>query len=269
MNESLSAALLGVVQGLTEFLPVSSSGHLVLFEHYLPVQGDPVAFDLVLHIGTLLPVLFVYRSDLWGMVRDLQGGEEPFLSRPGVRLLVMMIIGTIPTALIGLGFKSTFEALFAAPLLVGIAFAVTGGVLWMTRYLSPGVEDECSMPWWKAAAVGLAQGFAITPGISRSGSTIAAGMLLGLDREAAARLSFLLSIPAILGAFALKGRELESWDVALMPLAVGFVMAAVSGYFALRVLLKLVKRGNFSWFALYLWPLSIFAVASALSGHLG
>lgn len=269
MNESLSAALLGIVQGLTEFLPVSSSGHLVLFEHYLPVQGDPVAFDLVLHIGTLLPVLFVYRGDLLGIVRDLRGGDAPFFTRRGVRLLMLMVIGTIPTALIGITFKDSFEALFSAPLLVGVAFAVTGAVLWATRYLSAGAEDERSMSWWKAALVGIAQGLAITPGISRSGSTIAAGMVLGLDREAAARLSFLLSIPAILGAFALKGRELESWDVSLFPLGIGFVMAAISGYFALRVLLRLVKRGNFSWFALYLWPLSIVAVASALSGHLG
>lgn len=268
MNESLSAALLGVVQGLTEFLPVSSSGHLVLFEHIFPVQGDPVAFDLVLHIGTLLPVLVVYRADLMGIVRDLLGGDVPFWERRGVRLLVMMIIGTIPTGLIGVLFKDTFESLFSAPLYVGAAFAVTGAVLWATRYIQPGAQTEADAPWWKSAAVGVAQGLAITPGISRSGSTIAAGMLLGLDREAAARLSFLLSIPAILGAFVLKSRDLESWDVSVVPMAVGFVAAAVSGYLALIGLLWLVRRGDFSWFAPYLWILSIVAVVSALNGWL-
>jgi undecaprenyl-diphosphatase len=266
MNESLSAALLGIVQGLTEFLPVSSSGHLVLFEHYLPIQGDPVAFDLVLHLGTLLPVLLVYRQDLLGIVRDLAGGEEPLMSRPGVRLLLLMVAGTIPTGLIGVLFKDTFESLFSAQLYVGIAFAVTGLVLWLTRYIPTGTETEQTLSWWKGVLVGIVQGLAITPGISRSGSTIAAGMLLGIERESAARLSFLLSIPAILGAFILKSRDLESWDVSIMPMAVGFIAAALSGYLALRVLLLIVKKGDFSWFALYLWPLSIFAIASALAG---
>lgn len=268
MNESLTAALLGVVQGLTEFLPVSSSGHLVLFEHIFPIEGDAVAFDLVLHIGTLLPVLVVYRADLLGIVRDLLGGDAPFWSRPGVRLLLMMIIGTIPTGLIGVLFKDTFESLFSEPLYVGAAFAVTGAVLWSTRYIPPGGETEADAPWWKAAVVGLAQGLAITPGISRSGSTIATGLLLGLDRESSARLSFLLSIPAILGAFVLKSRDLESWDVSVAPMAIGFVAAAVSGYLALVGLLWLVRRGDFSLFAPYLWLLSIVAVASSLSGLL-
>lgn len=267
MNESVSAALLGVVQGLTEFLPVSSSGHLVLFEQYLPVHGDPVAFDLVLHIGTLLPVLFVYRSDLLGIVSDLRPDpERTLLSRPGVRLLLLMVIATLPTGLIGVLFKDVFEELFSAPLIVGAAFAVTGAVLWGTRYLSAGRDTVVDMPWWKAGVIGVVQGLAITPGISRSGSTIAAGMLLGVERETAARLSFLMSIPAILGAFVLKSRDLESWDVSLVPLAVGFVAAALSGYAALLLLLQLVKRGNFSWFALYLWPLSIFAISMALRG---
>ena len=266
MNESLSAAVLGVVQGLTEFLPVSSSGHLVLFEHYLPIQGDEVAFDLILHIGTLLPVLWVYRSDLWGIVRDLFSGEGALLSRPGVRLLLLMIVGTIPTGIIGVLLKDTFEALFQSRLPVGIAFGVTGLVLWATRYIPTGSTPLSALPWWKGLVVGLVQGLAITPGISRSGSTIAAGLLLGFEREAAARYSFLLAIPAILGAFVLKARDLEGLDVSPQPMLIGFVTAAVSGYLALQLLLRLVRRGDFSWFALYLWPLSARAIGTARLG---
>ncbi|MEL6343906.1 MAG: undecaprenyl-diphosphate phosphatase [Myxococcota bacterium] len=264
MSPLLAAVILGIVQGLTEFLPVSSSGHLVLFQQYLPVSGDPVAFDLVLHIGTLLPVIVVYRNDLWSIVRDLFVGEGPMRERPGVRLLLLMFIGSIPTALIGLALEDVFEQLFANALSVGVAFALTGAILWGTRALTPGDEDERTMPWWKAVMIGIAQGIAITPGISRSGSTIAAGLFLGLDREVAARYSFLLSIPAILGAFLLKARDLESAAVDVLPLAAGFVAAAVSGYLALVVLLRLVRSGDFSWFALYLWPLAVLAVGAAL-----
>jgi undecaprenyl-diphosphatase len=264
LNEILSAVLLGVVQGLTEFLPVSSSGHLVLFHSLLATTGDQVMFDLVLHVGTLLPVLIVYRADLIGIVRDVFAGEVPFLERRGVRLLLLMIIGTIPTGIIGLLFEDLFEQLFSNVLSVGIALGVTGWVLWATRFVPQRSEDELSMPIWKALAIGLAQGIAITPGISRSGSTIAAGLLLGLDREAAARDSFLLSIPAISGAFILKLRDVQGGDVSLLPLVVGFFSAAISGYLALRFLIGLVRRGDFSRFAWYLWPLSAGAIAWAL-----
>ncbi len=266
MNETAAAALLGVVQGLTEFLPVSSSGHLVLFQEHLPVSGDMVAFDLVLHLGTLVPVFIVYRADLLGIIKDLLPAETPLWSRPGVRLLSMVVLGSIPTAFIGLLLQDTFEQLFDDSLSVGIAFAVTGSVLWLTRFAKPGSEDEVNAPRWKALLVGLVQGLAITPGISRSGSTIAAGLFLGLDREAAARLSFLLAIPAIGGAFLLKARHLSTSGAAVLPLIVGFLCAAISGYIALVWLIHLVKSGDFSRFAYYLWPLSAFAIAMALSG---
>ncbi|MFT5683972.1 MAG: undecaprenyl-diphosphatase [Myxococcota bacterium] len=264
LNEILSAILLGVVQGLTEFLPVSSSGHLVLFHSFLGASGDQVLFDLVLHLGTLLPVLIVYRADLIGIVEDVFAGEAPFLERRGVRLLLLMIVGTIPTGIIGLLLEDTFEQLFSNLLSVGIALGVTGWVLWATRYVSVGNEDERTMSLWKAGVIGIAQGLAITPGISRSGSTIAAGLLLGLDRETAARYSFLLSIPAISGAFILKVGDVEGGDFALMPLIAGFIAAAISGYLALRFLIGLVRRGDFSRFSWYLWPLSAITIGWAL-----
>lgn len=259
MNTSLSAALLGIVQGLTEFLPVSSSGHLVLFQTWLPVAGDPVAFDLALHLGTLVPVLWVYRQDLWGVVTDTTQGEGAFFERPGVRLMLLLIAATIPTAVIGLSFEDLFEKLFHTPAAVGAAFAVTGTFLWFTKRIVTGNTEAHGLSFGRAAAIGLAQGLAITPGISRSGSTIAAGLFLGLDREAAARFSFLLSIPAIGGAFVLKMGDLDLTGAALGPIAIGVTTSAISGYIALRLLIRLVRAGDFSKFAYYLWPLAIFA----------
>ena len=260
MNPTLSAALLGIVQGLTEFLPVSSSGHLVLFQSWLPVVGDPLAFDLALHLGTLLPVLWVYRADLAGVVVDTIRGQGPFLERDGVRLMLLLIAATIPTAIIGLSLEDLFEKLFHTPMAVGGAFAITGAVLWFTKTLNPGTTPAHGLRWGHAVGIGLAQGLAITPGISRSGSTIAAGLFLGMDREAAARFSFLLSIPAILGAVVLKAGDLDFSEAAITPLMVGISTSAISGYIALRVLIRVVRGGDFSKFAYYLWPLAVFAL---------
>ena len=260
MNESLSAALLGIVQGLTEFLPVSSSGHLVLFQEWLPVAGDPLAFDLALHLGTLVPVLWVYRQDLWGVVKDTTTGEGAFFDRPGVRLLLLLVAATLPTAIIGLSLEDLFEKLFHNPVAVGVAFAVTGTFLWFTQKIPRGDTEAHGLSWKKAAAIGLVQGLAITPGISRSGSTIAAGLFLGMDREAAARFSFLLSIPAIGGAFILKVGDLDMGGTSLVPILIGMTTSAISGYIALRLLIKVVRGGDFSKFAYYLWPLAVFAL---------
>ncbi len=266
MNEILAAALLGLVQGLTEFLPVSSSGHLVLFQRWLPHPGDPIAFDLVLHLGTLVPVLGVFRQDVRTVLTDATAGEGPFLQRPGVRLALLVVLGSVPTAVIGLAFEDLFEQLFANPISVGVAFGITGLVLLSTRWLRPGSRQLGELSWWRAALIGLVQGLAITPGISRSGSTIAAAMFLGIDRGLAARFSFLLSVPAISGAFLLKARDLDLQSIALAPLAVGFVVAALSGWGALVLLLKLVNAGDFSRFAYYLLPLSAFALLTGLLG---
>lgn len=265
MNETLAAAILGVVQGLTEFLPVSSSGHLVLMQSWLPVVGDPIAFDLILHLGTLLPVLWVYQGDVRSVVQDALSGQGPLLQRRGVRLLALVVVGSVPTAAIGLALEDVFEHLFATPVAVGVALLLTGTALFATRFAPQGTINVSGMTWRQAVAIGFAQGLAITPGISRSGSTIAAGLFLGIDRETAARFSFLLSVPAILGAFVLKARDLDVATASPEPLVVGFVAAAVSGYLALRVLLRLVKTGDFSRFCWYLWPAGLAAIAWGLT----
>lgn len=266
MNETAAAAILGVVQGLTEFLPVSSSGHLVLFQSRLPVLGDPVAFDLVLHLGTLLPVLWIYRADLASMVHDAFQGEGPPSQRPGLRLLALMVLGSVPTAIIGLSLEDVFEHLFSTPVAVGVALLVTGALLFATRYAPKGTRGVRDMDWRHALAIGTIQGMAITPGISRSGSTIALALYMGIERETAARYSFLLSVPAIGGAFLLKLRDLDLSGAAGAPLLVGFTCAAVSGYVALRLLLRLVKTGDFSRFCWYVWPLGLAAIAWGLWG---
>jgi undecaprenyl-diphosphatase len=259
MNDSLSAAILGVVQGVTEFLPVSSSGHLVLFQQWLPTTGDPIAFDLALHIGTLLPVMVVYREDIVRVFRDAAGGDGPFWVRPGVRLALWIVVGSLPTAAIGLAFEDVFEHLFSNPASVSVTFAITGVFLFATRFAPKGAADERTMTWWQAVLIGVAQGIAIAPGISRSGSTIVAALFLGMDRAYAARFSFLLSIPAISGAFLLKARGLEMTGSAAFPMAIGFFAAAASGYLALRVLIRLVRSGDFSRFCWYMWPLALFS----------
>lgn len=267
----LQALILGIVQGLTEFLPVSSSGHLVLaqamFGESFEFKDMAVAFDLVLHLGTLLPVLYFYGPDLLRIGRSFfegspfsaPGGPVGWLASSHPRwLAVAVVVGTIPTALIGILFKDLFEELFHSPQAVCMALFVTGGLLFSTRYLGRGDRPLRALGLGVALAVGLAQGFAITPGISRSGSTIAIGLLLGLDRDLAARFSFLLSIPAILGAAILVAKDGVVIPPGALPaLFIGFLSSMLVGYGALVMLVALVKRGGLHNFAYYLWPLAI------------
>ena len=247
------AALLGLVQGLTEFLPVSSSGHLVVFQNWLHEEHTPVVFDLVLHIGTLLPIVWVYRNTLIELIKGVV--SKPLA--PGNRLALWIVLGSIPTAMIGLAFEDLFEQIFQTPKMVASAFFVTGSFLFATQYLSEGSRDEQAMTWKDALLIGAVQGMAITPGISRSGSTIAIAMLLGLKRDLAAKYSFLLSIPAIVGGFILKADELTVDASTLPSLGAGFFVSALSGLFALKILLKLVNSGDFSKFAYYLWTIAL------------
>ena len=269
----LQALILGVVQGLTEFLPVSSSGHLVLAQIWLGDQflflKEAVAFDLVLHVGTLLPVLYFYRLDLRQIIGALfkdfdqlrSKGVKAWLTGDDNRwLAVLVVVGTIPTALIGVLLKDTFESLFHDPVPVCAALIFTGFLLMSTRVFER-TGDPRRLSLGMAVLIGIAQGFAITPGISRSGTTIAVALLLGVARNEAARFSFLLSIPAILGAVVLVTKDgvampQEGWAA----LAVGFVSAMIVGYAALWMLVALVNRGGLYRFAYYLWPAAIIAL---------
>ena len=251
------ALLLGVIQGLTEFLPISSSGHLVLGQAALGIKEPVLLFDILLHIGTLAAVLAVYGKDVWRILRAwflALAGRANEEERVSARTGWLLILGTVPAALVGVLFKDTIEAAFAAPRLTAYNLLVTGGVLFVSGGKMQGTRKEAQMTWRDALWIGALQAVAILPGISRSGSTIAAGLWAGLDREQAARFSFLLSVPAILGAFVLKARHMGATPAdAWTPMAAGTLTAAVVGILSLLWLIQVVRRGNIRWFAYYCW----------------
>jgi undecaprenyl-diphosphatase len=263
----LEALALAVVQGLTEFLPVSSSGHLVLTQTLFGV--DPSAaftFDIVLHLGTAVSALLFYRNDVAHVLRGLL---PPYArATPGLRasrrLLLLLAAATVPTAAIGFAFKDFFEGLFAAPAAVVAALGATGAFLIASSLLrAPGQPLEAAQ-WWKASLVGLAQALAIVPGISRSGSTIVAALAVGLRREDAVRFSFLLSLPAILGAALLELRHPPPGadGVPLALTAAGFAVAAVTGYLAILFVLRWTREGRLWQFGLYCWAVAAVAAAA-------
>lgn len=256
----LSAAILGLVQGLTEFLPVSSSGHLVLGQRLLGINEPEMLFDVALHIGTLAAVVVVFWRDLWSMLRGLWARDAR--GREGLRLLMLVVVGTVPAALVGLLFKDLFESLFASVAAVGAALLFTGCILMSTRLAGPAKRGVMATGPGRALWVGVFQALAITPGVSRSGSTIAAALLAGMDRDLAARFSFLLSVPAILGAMLLQLIHLDrAAPVGMSALIIGGAVAAVSGFLALKLLIRLVRGGRLHLFAWYCWALGLAALA--------
>lgn len=266
------AILLGVVQGLTEFLPVSSSGHLAVAEDLLGVSLPGLTFEVFVHLGTLAAVLAVYGTDLWaaaaGFLRSGGGlwgsprgtdGSGWTAMDPATRLGWLVVVGTVPAAVAGLALEDAIAAAFDAPTTVAVCWIVTGCLLWWAARRSPsGRPLERATPL-DALVVGLFQALALLPGISRSGSTLVGGLLRGLQREEAARLSFLLSVPAIAGAALLQMPEVaavatvDGWAALLA----GAVTAAVTGYAAIRWLLRWLVAGRLAWFAYYLWTVAI------------
>lgn len=248
------AVVLGILQGLTEFLPVSSSGHLVLGQHLLGLKEPEMLFDVAVHMGTLIAVAAFFWRQLWTMLRGLWARDED--GERGRRLILLVFMGSLPTAAMGLLFRHDFESLFGSVTAVGVALIVTGALLMATHFAPPARRDIWRMGVWRALVIGLVQGIAITPGISRSGSTISAALLLGVDRRLAAEFSFVLSLPAILGALLLHVKDLgPEQAVAWPPLAIGAVAAGVTGILALKLLIGVVQRGGLHWFAFYCWLL--------------
>jgi undecaprenyl-diphosphatase len=231
------ALLLGVIQGLTEFLPVSSSGHLVLGQRMLGLTEPHLLFDVAVHVGTLLAVVAVFSDDLRLMVASVLPGRDR--DGRGRRLVILVAVGMVPAAIAGLLFRDAFEALYASTLTVGVALLVTGSLLMLTSMIPHGTRNLEGRGLLTAFLVGVAQAIAIVPGVSRSGATISVGLALGLGRGSAARLSFLLSIPAILGALVLQLADVGELAVhEAAPLLIGGASAAITGYVALRLLLR-------------------------------
>lgn len=247
------ALFLGLVQGLTEFLPVSSSGHLVITQFLLGVKEPGIMFEVLVHFGTLCSILWVFFPDIKKLVAAGLFLNDDRASR---RMLFLIIMGCIPTGVMGLAFQPFFVGLFSSILTVGIMLLVTGSILWLINWKVPGRKTGENMTVSDALIVGLFQGFAIIPGISRSGSTISAALFRELNRETAIRYSFFLSLPAILGATLLEGRELLSTgpeSIYVTPLVLGALTAFISGVFAIRALIRVLNTGNLHYFSYYCW----------------
>jgi undecaprenyl-diphosphatase len=245
----LQAMALGIVQGLTEFLPVSSSGHLVIFQHIFGLQEGALTFDVLLHIGTLFAVFVAFRKDIFSVLR-----------KPFSKLTYLIIVGCIPAGLMGYFLQPMFEKAFDSLLVVGIGLLITGLVLKGSELIaekSLNMKEIRETSYLDALFIGLLQGLAIIPGISRAGFTIAGGLLAGLDRRFAARYSFLVSIPVILGAGLVQLKDFSPSEFmgmsSMIPYIVGPLTAALCGYFAIKVVMKLVSEGRLSIFSYYCW----------------
>jgi len=258
--ELLKALILGIVQGLTEFLPISSSGHLVIGSAILDFHEPGIAFEVFLHCGTLLAVILVFRAELLLMIRALFTPPAVRRANPELEFYfqwdINIIIATLPAVVVGLWLKDSIDRIFDNILITFAMLAVTGVIMVLTRFIH---EKGAAIGRFRALLIGIAQSMAILPGLSRSGSTIFTGMLLGVNRETAARFSFIMSIPAILGAVVLKGRELITSPPPageLLDIALGTGASVISGYFAIVLLMRIVRRGKLEWFGYYCLLLS-------------
>ena len=269
----LEAIFLGILQGLTEFLPISSSGHLVLAQTFLGLKEPLVFFDVMLHVGTLAAVLVVYREAIGKLViggvstlADTQFWRKPsagFNASTELKFIWLILLGSIPTGVIAVLFKTELESFFHEVQLVSIMLILTGLILQLPRLRKRDVASS-ELKTWHAPLIGIAQGCAITPGISRSGTTISLALFLGIPAKTAAEYSFLLSIPAILGAVVLKIRDVGDTAIPLHIVGAGMLAAFIVGYIALRFLLAVLNRGKFSQFSYYCIALGLVSLLIAL-----
>ncbi len=257
--EIWQAIILGAVQGFAEFLPVSSSGHLILLGRWLGVNESAggLFFDVMLHIGTLIPVFIVFFKDIFGLFK------APF------NKLVYLIIASIPAALTGILLGDFVEGAFyqgnlLSAILLSGTFLLTAGELFLSEIISKKQQKSLPLNYKNTAIMGLAQGVAIVPGLSRSGTVLSAGCFAGVKRSENASFAFLMSIPVILGAALISGYKVVKTGVSVdaLPLVFGILTAVVTGYIAIKVMLKVIKKANYKWFSLYL---VIMALASIIS----
>ena len=266
----LNAVILGIVQGLTEFLPVSSSGHLVLLQKIFGISEPSLFFDTMVHAGTLLAVFAVLWQDIWAILRRL---IQP--------LTGLLILATIPAVIAALAFKHTIEDAFESGQFLGWSFLATTALLVVAELLSKrarigvGLKKAEDMNWLDALIIGILQAVAISPGLSRSGATIAGALSRRLDRNFAARFSFLMSIPAILGAVVLQFKDLvrdgvvaESGGIGAAAVIAGMVSAAVVGFFAIKLMLKIIRERSLFGFAIYTAVLGTLVLVDQFVTHL-
>lgn len=264
------ALALGAVQGLTEFLPVSSSGHLVFVQTLFGFKEPMLFFDVMVHLATLGSLAAVFKDDLLWLWRSFRSGPWVLRSSPnpdrrsqGLRFILLLIVGTVPAGLIGLLFHRTLERLFASPAAVGSMLVVTGLLLWTTRKMPEGLRQIETMRWTDAIIIGLAQAGGLVPGISRTGATIVMALFLGLERELAARYSLMLAMPAVAGAVVLTLLKGGLAATGLGAVLLAMVVAFVTGYAALRIVLRVVVAGRLAVFAPYCWLMGALAIVMA------
>ena len=272
----LEAIILGIIQGLAEFLPISSSGHLALLENFFGIKEDNMLFfTVLLHFGTLIAVFVCFWKDIVELVQELILTIKDLIGRKGLRLDerpvrklgVMIIISCIPTAIIGVLFGDTFEGLYSKPIGIACMFVITGLLLFAAETWGGGRRNINDLNARNSIFIGIVQGIAILPGISRSGSTLFASLLCKLDREFAVKFVFLISIPTILGSLILElpdgikqGMSGQSWG----PVIVGVLVAFLSGLFAVKIMLKVVSNRKLKYFSYYLFVLAAFVIIYTL-----
>lgn len=267
----LMSVILGFVQGVAEFLPISSSGHLSILQNWFSGMEEPDnLFNVLLHFATLVAVCVVYWRDIVEMITEFFRGAACLVSRepkrgpvpPARRLVMMVILGTLPLVLV-LPIEDKVEALGGSNLFVGVALLFTGAILFISDRMARGRKNARTATVADALLVGCAQAVAVIPGLSRSGCTISAGMAMGFERTFAVRFSFLLSLPAVLGATLLKVIDVakEGVDTSLLPMyLVGMIVAGVVGYFSIRLVNLLAQKNKFGRFAYYCWAIGFVAV---------
>ena len=273
--EWLDAILLGLIQGLTEFLPVSSSGHLEIGKVLLGVEtSEDLLFTTMVHAATVLSTIVVFRKQIWGLlcgffcgIKGLKVSNGSLICNDQTDYLLKMIVSMIPIFVVGVFFKDAVESLFGSITVVGVALLVTAILLFFSDYASrpgrksifPQNQYRNGISYWQALTVGIGQAFAVIPGLSRSGTTISTGLLCGVRREVMAQFSFLMVLVPILGETFLEvvGGDFTTSSVEALPLVLGFISAFISGLVACKVMIALVKKAKLSWFALYCLILAV------------
>lgn len=258
-----------------EFLPVSSSGHLAILQNLFGIEGDSVVmFTIMLHIGTLFSVFYMYWKDIKELlvelvllIRDIFTGRGLKINeRPVRKLGIMIIVASIPTAVIGMLLKDVFESFYNSLVPIGIGLIITGALLWAAETKKSGQKEINGMKYSDAILIGVLQGVAIWPGISRSGSTLVGGLFANLDRDFAVEFAFLISIPAILGSliFETSGGAMSSLEGSVGPVIVGGVLAALSGIFAIKTMIKVVRKYSLKYFTVYVWIVGLIVLAGSI-----
>ncbi|MDR2940175.1 MAG: undecaprenyl-diphosphate phosphatase [Clostridiales bacterium] len=249
----LEAVILGIIQGFSEFLPISSSGHLVLFQKLFGITESSMAFDILLHVATLIPVIIVYRDIISGLIK-----------KPFQKLTYLLVAGTIPAVIVALIGGGFIDSLFQTGGSLAIGFIITGFLLMATDNIKGGYKKQEGITYVDAILVGCIQAVATVPAISRSGSTIFGSVTRKLDRATAAKFSFLLSIPAIAGATVLELKKFiaggETFAIDMLPMVFGFISAMLSGYLAINFMLKLIMDAKLKYFAYYVWLIALFII---------